>query len=152
MARQLNAAAARQRRPLDDVHARAVMALHVAVAGREILRPPRVEIPGHGQRLQKYLRHHDRAAEVQDKAAVIEVRQGAGEALEVAVTRRAEDGTVGRRLLVNDGGARVYARRACPAPCFACTPLASAAFISLPVCSAMPNVTSRQVLARAQVF
>src|ERR1041384_6389799 len=105
MARELNAATARQRRPLDDVHARAGMALHVAVAGREILRPPRVEIPGYGQRLQKYLRHHDRAAEVQNKTAVIERRQGTGEALEVAVTRRAEDGPVGRRRRGGDVGA-----------------------------------------------
>jgi hypothetical protein len=51
VARDLVASPTVQCRPLDDVHARPIVTLHVEVARDEALWPPLVEIAGDGQRL-----------------------------------------------------------------------------------------------------
>src|SRR2546426_5585547 len=89
---ELDAAAAALGRSLHDVHARAVVTLHVAVAGGERGRLPGVEVARHRERLQEHLRHDDGAAEVQHYAAVVERRQDSGEAPEV----RSEERRVGK--------------------------------------------------------
>src|SRR3989441_6834724 len=58
---QLDAAPAGLRGPLHDVDARAVMALHVAVARGERGGLPTVQVARHRERFQEHLRHHDGA-------------------------------------------------------------------------------------------
>src|SRR6267378_1410204 len=102
MSGELNAAATGERRPLHDVYPWSIMTLHVAVARREILRAPAVQVTRDRQCLQKHFGHHDRAPEVQDDAAVVEIRQDTRETLEVAMTRRADRAAVGGRMLMHD--------------------------------------------------
>src|SRR6266853_1940166 len=90
MSGELNAAATGERRALHDVHARPVVTLHVAVARREVLWPPAVQVPCDRQGFEKHLGHYDRATEVEHDAAVVEIRQDTGKALEIAMTRRAD--------------------------------------------------------------
>ena len=59
-------------RALDHVHARAVVALHVEIAGGESGRLSVVEVPRDRQRLQEYLRHYHRATEVEDHSALVQ--------------------------------------------------------------------------------
>src|SRR5512143_84508 len=87
---------------LDHVYPRTVVTLHVAVARGEPGGPAVVQIASDGQRLEKYLRHHDGAAEIQHHAAVVEVRQAARQPLEVPVAGSADDGPVRRGMLVDD--------------------------------------------------
>ncbi len=105
VAGELNAAATRERRSLDDVHPRAVVALHVAIARGEILGLSTVQIARDGQRLEKHFRHDHRAAEIQDHATVVEIGHRTREALEIAMTRGAQGRAIGRGMLVNDLGA-----------------------------------------------
>src|SRR2546425_8331878 len=102
MSGELNAPAPRERWPLDDVHARPIVTLHVAVARGEVLRTPAVQIARDRQCLDKHLRHHDRAAEIQDDAAVVEIRQHTGESLEIAMARGADRTAVGGWMLMHD--------------------------------------------------
>src|SRR5512135_1821565 len=104
MSRELDPppAAGPLRRALDDVYPRPVVPLHVAVARGEPGGPAAVEVAGDAQGLEKYFRHHDRAAQVQHHATVVQVRQTPRQPLEVAVARGADDGAVRRGVLVND--------------------------------------------------
>src|SRR5207237_5330304 len=65
-------------------------------------RTPATQVARDRKGLEKHLRHHDRATEVQDDAAVVEIRQDTGEALEVAVTCRPNHGTICGRMLMHD--------------------------------------------------
>src|SRR5450759_3033516 len=90
---------------LDHVHARAVVALHVEIAGGESGRLSVVEVPGDGQRLQKYLRHYHGAAEVEDDSPLVQREEGRGEPTEVAVARVAYGRAIRCRMLMNYLGA-----------------------------------------------
>src|SRR3954462_8921632 len=87
---------------LDDVDARPVMPLHVAVACGEVRGTAAVEVARDRQRFEEYLGHDDGAAEIQHDAPVMQIGQRAGEAFEIAVTGGAECGAVGAGMLVND--------------------------------------------------
>src|SRR2546430_2416057 len=76
---ELDAAPAALRGSLHDVDARAVVALHVAVARREPGGFPAAQVARHRERLQEHLRHDDGAAQVEHHAAVVERRQDSGE-------------------------------------------------------------------------
>src|SRR2546426_8168614 len=102
---ELDPATAGERRALDDVHPRPVVALHVAVAGREPGRLAATQVARDGEGLEEHLGHHHRAADIEDDAAVMERGERRGEALEVAVARGAERGAVRRGVLMDDIGA-----------------------------------------------
>jgi hypothetical protein len=82
------------------------MADHVQIARREIDRLGRVQIPRDRQGFKENLRHDDGAAEVENDAAVMQLRERRGKASEVAVTRVADCSTIRRRMLVDDFGAQ----------------------------------------------
>src|SRR5688500_2697818 len=89
------------RRPLNDIHAWAVVALHVQITGCKTRRLPRMQIARNRQRLEKYLGHDDSAAEVEHDTAIVEVGEGRCEAAEIAVAGIANRGSVRSRMLVN---------------------------------------------------
>ena len=92
--------------PLHDVHARAVVTLHVEVAAREAVRTAiAAEVARDGERLEEDLGHDHRAAEVEHDAAVVEADDRVREPAEVAMAGVADRGTVGGRMLVDDLGA-----------------------------------------------
>ena len=95
VAGELNAPATRECWSLDDVDARTVLALHVAVTGREILRPSIVQIARDGKCLEKYFGHDHGTAQIQDDAPVIEIGDRGREAFEIAMTRSADCRAVG---------------------------------------------------------
>src|SRR5439155_1459800 len=105
VAGELNPATAGERRALDDVYPRPVVALHVAVADRETGRLAAAQVARHGEGLEEHLGHHQRAAEIEDDAAVVEGRERRGESLEVTVARGAERGAVRRGVLMGDHAA-----------------------------------------------
>src|SRR5437899_4895160 len=72
---------------LHDVHARAIVALHVEIAGRKVGGFAVVQIARDRQRLQKYLGHYHGAAEVENDTAVLERGQRRGETVKIAMTR-----------------------------------------------------------------
>ena len=72
------------RRPLHDVHARTVVALHVEVAGGERRRFSVVEVARDRERFQKHFRHDYGATDIQHHAA-FELRNHRGECLEIAI-------------------------------------------------------------------
>src|SRR4029079_7400450 len=103
--RDLVSLAALQRGTLDDVHARAIVALLVEIDRDEIPRFSGVEIPRDRERLEKDLGHDHRAAEVEHDTTVVDLRERRGEATEVAVARVTDRGAIGLGMLVNDLGA-----------------------------------------------
>src|SRR5256885_6311357 len=89
-------------RALDDVHARAVVALHVEVAGSEVGGFSAVEVARDRERLEENLRHDDRAAEVEHDTPVVKARQGRGQSAKVAVAGVTNRSATGRWVLMND--------------------------------------------------
>jgi hypothetical protein len=81
------------------------MADHVQIARREINRLGRIQIPRDRQRLQENLRHDDRAAEVEDDSAIVELGQRRSKTSEIPVARVADCGSVRRGMLMDDLGA-----------------------------------------------
>src|SRR6266446_8489144 len=100
MAGELDAASPGQRRPFHDIHARAIMTLHVAIACSKVLRPPAVEVARNRERLEENLGHHDGAAEIQHHTTIVETRQDGGEPFEIAVAGSADGSAVGGRMLM----------------------------------------------------
>src|SRR5438128_5789056 len=100
-------------RSLHHVDARAVVPLHVAVAGREVRGPAGVQVASDGERFEEHLGHHHRAAQIEYYPPSVEVGECRGEPLEVAVARGAECRAVGGGVLVDDLRAdrRVYRDR-----------------------------------------
>src|SRR6266513_4821967 len=94
------------RRPLHDVHARAVVALHVEVAGCESGRLAVVEVSRDRQRLEKNLRHYHGAAEVENDTPVLQRRKRCGETAEIPVAGVADRGAIGGWMLMNYLGAQ----------------------------------------------
>jgi hypothetical protein len=90
---------------LDHVHARAVVALHVEIAGGESGRLSVVEVSRDRQRLQKYLWHDHRAPEVEDDSTFVQGGEGCGEPTEVAVAGVADRRAICRWMLMNYLGA-----------------------------------------------
>ena len=91
-------------RPLHDVHARTVVALHVEIAGREGRRLSIVQVSRDGERLQKHLGHDDRAAQIEDYASIVESGERRREPPEIAVAGVADCGAVRGGVLVYDLG------------------------------------------------
>src|SRR5687767_6942059 len=85
--RDLVPLAAVNRGSLNDVHARAIVTDHVEVTRHEVLWPALVKIARDSQRLEEYLRHDDRAAEVQYDPAIVQRTEAVREPAKVAVTR-----------------------------------------------------------------
>src|SRR5256885_6440414 len=105
MAGQLNAAPTRQRRALDDIYARPILPLHVAIACREILGTAAIQVARDRERLEKHLGHDDRTPQIQHDAAVVQIGQHSRQALEVAVTGFPDRRAVRRWMLMDDYGA-----------------------------------------------
>src|SRR5437762_10625772 len=100
--RDLVALAAVQRRPLNDIHSRTIVPLHIEVDRDEVLRPAIVEITRDRKRLEKDFGHDHGAAEVEDDTAVIQVGARCGEAAEIAMARVADRRAVCCWMLMND--------------------------------------------------
>src|SRR6476659_9439020 len=79
---------------LDDVDARAIMALHVEIASGEVCGFAGVEIARDRQCLQEDLGHYHRTPEIQHHSAVVKLRQRRSEATEIAVARVTNRGPI----------------------------------------------------------
>src|SRR5687768_12222107 len=90
------------RRALHDVDSRAVVALHVEIAGGEPGRLSIVQVARDRERLEKHFRHYHRATEVEDYAPVVKCGQRRGEPPEIPVARVSDSRAVGGGVLVND--------------------------------------------------
>src|SRR5262245_4421394 len=102
MSGQLNAASTRERGALDNIDPWSIVTLHIAVAGSKVFGTSGIEIARNGQGLEEHFGHDNSAAKVEHHAAVVQIRQCSRQALEIAVTRGAECGTVARRVLMDD--------------------------------------------------
>src|SRR3989475_3301739 len=105
MAGELDPKPPGERRTFHHVHPRPVVTLHVAVAGCESGRLAAAQVARDGEGIEERLGHRDRAADMEDDAAVVERGERPGESLEVAVARGAERGAIRRGMLVDDVGA-----------------------------------------------
>ena len=104
MPRELVSPPALERRPLDDIHARPVVSLHVEIDRHEVLRLPAVQIPRNGERFEKNFRHDHRAPEIEHDSTITDSDQSAGEASKVSMTRVANRRAVRGGMLMNDLG------------------------------------------------
>src|SRR3954468_4033493 len=102
MAGQLDATPTRQRWALDDIYARAIVPLHVAIARREILGTGAIQVPCDRQRLEKHLGHDDCAPQMQYHAALVQIGQDSRESLEVTVTGFPDGRAVRGGMLMDD--------------------------------------------------
>src|SRR4051812_9880278 len=100
VASDLVALAALQRRALNHVHARPIMALHVEINRRKTLRAAVAEIARDRQRLEEHLRHDDGAAKVQHCATIVNREQRMGEPAKIAMARVADGSAITRRMLM----------------------------------------------------
>src|ERR1041384_8006474 len=98
MTGQLDSTPPGERRALDYVHTRPVVALHVAIASGESGRLAAPQVARDGEGVEAHLGHHDPAAGIEDDAAVGECGERPGESLKVAVARGAERGAVRRDI------------------------------------------------------
>jgi hypothetical protein len=89
-------------RALHHVHPRAVLPLHIEVRCQEMRGRAPMEVARDGQRLQKHLRQHHRASQIQHGAALVHRGERSGQAAEVPVAGRTERSSVGGRMLVDD--------------------------------------------------
>src|SRR5690348_2836761 len=87
---------------LDDVHARAIVALHVEIAGNKVARAAVVEVARDRERLEKDLGHDHGTPEIERDSAVVERGERGGQATEVAVARVTDRGAVRGRMLMDD--------------------------------------------------
>src|SRR2546423_7039639 len=104
--RYLVALAAELSRPLDDVHSRAVVALHIQIASREAGRFAIIQIARDRERFQENLGHYHRAAQVEHDTSIVERRQRCSEPTEIAMARIADCGAIRSRVLMDDFGAK----------------------------------------------
>lgn len=86
---------------LDDVYRGPVMLDHVDVGRREI-RDIVAEVPGETQGLQEHLRHDHGAAEIQHNPAMTKVCDRCRKNTEIPKGCRADSGSVGRWMLMDD--------------------------------------------------
>src|SRR5688500_2656555 len=100
--RYLVALSAPLRRPLNHVHPRPVVALHIQITGGEPRRLTGVQVPRDRQRLQENFRHDDGAAQVEHYASFVKRGKRGGETPEVAVTGLANCGPARRWMLMDD--------------------------------------------------